>query len=67
MILVLSACGTLVGKNSEISVNNSEVYVSEEVIEESLTFGSTFGLGKLEITIGDNVTWAKTEQTYFEH
>ena len=35
--------------------------------EKSFTFGDTFVLCDFEITIGESITWAKTDVTTYEH
>jgi Telomeric repeat-binding factor 2. len=64
MLFALSACGF-----GDSGSNNDfpEFDFSEPEVLEGLSLGSSFAFGNFDFTVSDSVTWAKTDDTYFEN
>ena len=64
MILPFSAYSNVYRNQSEFVEPFS---FPERKVEEDFVLNETSGYYDLEITIGDDITWVKTDQTYFEN
>ena len=64
LVFALSACSF---DDSRSNNDFPELDFSEPEILEGLTLGSSFAFGDFDFTVSDSVTWAKTDDTYFEN